>query len=268
MFINEFDFETEIDKASNIAKVRGMYAQFLFTVEKKYNEAITILESLNASPFDVLELFPDIQQIEQTDNAMESIEIDKNYRSDPIAVEVLVQYLKRERLRILKYRNSDHSAHPESEIITTDATPRTIICSDIETAGHARFSDTVHLLKFVDTTLICAYIYLNYRKDLLDQLKSANNYSNFNFTEKLLTSRKMVLELTQFYKSRDLHQKALELIFKSNECVNGNFTPKGMATVVAYLQEVKPNDEKSLTLIFSFAKPCFLVTYMCSNVFL
>lgn len=37
-----------------------MYAQYLFNVKLQYEEAIQVLENLSASPFDVVELYPDI----------------------------------------------------------------------------------------------------------------------------------------------------------------------------------------------------------------
>jgi hypothetical protein len=38
--------------------VRGLYAHHLFAKESKYEEAISLLEELKASPVDVINLYP------------------------------------------------------------------------------------------------------------------------------------------------------------------------------------------------------------------
>lgn len=82
-FINELQFDTAEEKESNIRKVRGGLSQYLFAIEKKYDQAISILEHLNASPIDILELFPDT--LEDSEHA---------------ALQSLSRYLGRERVRL------------------------------------------------------------------------------------------------------------------------------------------------------------------------
>ena len=43
---------------ANIIRIRGLYAHHTFSAEKKYEEAISILNELKASPLDVINLFP------------------------------------------------------------------------------------------------------------------------------------------------------------------------------------------------------------------
>jgi hypothetical protein len=48
-----------------------MYAQYLFTVEKRYADGVAILENLNASPLDIIELYPDFADSVDTDSGEE-----------------------------------------------------------------------------------------------------------------------------------------------------------------------------------------------------
>jgi hypothetical protein len=47
--------------------VKGAWAQHLFLDLNKYQEAIDILEGLNASPLDIIELYPDFNGEGDTD---------------------------------------------------------------------------------------------------------------------------------------------------------------------------------------------------------
>jgi hypothetical protein len=60
ILIEELEFQSEDDKQANIIKVKGVYAQYLFNVMKDYDAAIVVLESLKASPLDIIELYPDL----------------------------------------------------------------------------------------------------------------------------------------------------------------------------------------------------------------
>ncbi|ORY50983.1 hypothetical protein BCR33DRAFT_712932 [Rhizoclosmatium globosum] len=54
--IEELEFSSEEEKISNIIRVRGLYAHHMFTVEHRYEEAISILSELRASPIDIVNL--------------------------------------------------------------------------------------------------------------------------------------------------------------------------------------------------------------------
>ncbi|KAJ3089200.1 Vam6/Vps39-like protein [Quaeritorhiza haematococci] len=58
--IEELEFPTEEDKMSNLLRVKGLHAHHVFTHERKYEQAISMLQELKASPLDVIALFPDL----------------------------------------------------------------------------------------------------------------------------------------------------------------------------------------------------------------
>lgn len=45
---------------ANIIRVRGLHAHYKFTQLHKYEESITMLQELQASPLDVINLYPDL----------------------------------------------------------------------------------------------------------------------------------------------------------------------------------------------------------------
>ena len=56
----------------NLIKVEALHSYYLFNVCKKYTQALELLESLNASPLDVLELYPDLIEPGDTSSLMHS----------------------------------------------------------------------------------------------------------------------------------------------------------------------------------------------------
>lgn len=57
--LEDMDFESEQEKTENISQVKAVQAHHLFSVEGKYGEGIAILCAINASPVDVVNLFPE-----------------------------------------------------------------------------------------------------------------------------------------------------------------------------------------------------------------
>ena len=54
--------------------MRGLYAHHIFTNEKRYSEAVAILQELQASPIDVINLYPDLALDNTEDESIEHAE--------------------------------------------------------------------------------------------------------------------------------------------------------------------------------------------------
>lgn len=68
----DLEFETEEERKENILQIKAMHAHHLFSNDRKYKMAIDILRSINASPNDVINLFPEFNTSENTDEPIKS----------------------------------------------------------------------------------------------------------------------------------------------------------------------------------------------------
>jgi hypothetical protein len=202
-----------------------MYAQYLFKVEFKYMESVLILEKLNASPLDVIELYPDF--FGENTNEIASC-------TD--AVVVLGEYLHRERYRLMKYRtivkNSDVSE-----------TRLSVFNFDSDGQGQNQYSDALQLSEFVDNMLLKAYVTI--QSPLLGSFLKNETFCNREFTEMILRSNDLIANLIDFLKSRGFHRDCIELIFKSG------LVPDEMTRGVNYLQDLNPNEHMDIILEYS-----------------
>ncbi|KAJ3257009.1 Vam6/Vps39-like protein [Boothiomyces macroporosus] len=173
-FINELDFATVQEKQSNVIKVRGVYAQYLFNVKKQYAEAVSVLEKLNASPVDVLGLYPDIM-----DNA-------PDYRSDKEALHILGLYLSKERVKLITYRNELTIQMDQKAKSAINKSPY------FDTSIEDALSDCKCLLEFVETALL--QVYLTTNSPLLGSLLRVENSCNYERTVALLIRFKITSE--------------------------------------------------------------------------
>ncbi|KAI8913372.1 hypothetical protein EDD86DRAFT_200415 [Gorgonomyces haynaldii] len=219
-FIEELDFESEQDKQHNIIKVKGMYAQFLFKIERKFEKAIEILEDLNASPLDVLDLYPDLEEIQERE-----------------ALYALSLYLARERTRLSKYRNKQ--------------TQRRVSISYADISDQPMLSDALYLSELVDTTLLRVYVQM--QSPLLGSLLRVENYCHKETCEQELKKHSKIKELLDFYKTRGLHQQALEYLKLDTRQT---------------IQYLVPFDiDSNLELVFEYSKKCFEETSEALDIF-
>ncbi|KAJ1559241.1 Vam6/Vps39-like protein, partial [Cladochytrium tenue] len=103
--IEELQFSTDEDKLANIVRVRGLFAHYLFTVERKYEEAISILGELKASPVDVINLYPQFSLVGPSGDPPVT---------DPLALNTLVGYLTTQRNVLAKLRLLQAGSAPSS----------------------------------------------------------------------------------------------------------------------------------------------------------
>lgn len=192
MLIEELEFPTDEEKHSNIVKVKGVYAQYLFNAKNLFSEAISVLETLNASPLDIVEFYPDI------------LDEGSQEKSDPTALFALSQYLSRERAKlvVLKHdlaeqiKNLKNSARSMSNYDPLEAS----------------YQDATSLLEFVETVLL--QVYLTTDSPLLGSLLRVENSCNYERTVALLFKHKKYTELVDFYRTKGHHDKALTFLQK------------------------------------------------------
>ena len=223
-FLEELEFPTPEDKASNVLKVRGIFAQYLFNSEKRYEEAIQILEELNASPLDVVELFPRLSPLAGMGDP--SIELGYFFNLDQDAYLLLSQYLARERVRLTKYRGDIEREVPNlkrRKSLSDLASPSLI--------SYPTYADALYLSEFVDTTLMKSYILTNSK--LLASLMRLENFCDKVLTEKALIEAKKVDELLDFFKTRGLHEEALSFLQKTDLVV------QKIEKMVGYLKTIE-----------------------------
>lgn len=155
-------------------KVKGCHAHHLFTTEKKFKEAIKILEELNASSLDVVELFPDFVELESR----------SNLESEAPALKQLGLYLARERVRLSKYQRVLLDKIEESNHGMTSFRSFTTL-EQLESS----LEDSKNLLEFVETSLMQVYLMID--SPLLGPLVRVKNSCNHLRTVGLLTKYKV-----------------------------------------------------------------------------
>ncbi|KAL2916599.1 Vacuolar morphogenesis protein 6 [Polyrhizophydium stewartii] len=250
-FIGELEFPSEADKTSNTTKVRALQAQYMFLEQGKFDEALTILEHLNASPLDVLDLFPSLVDPDAVDSGFA--------RSRPALV-ALAGYLARERARLAKYRasllaESDHagSRAQSSPLASGTSQPLpALLSSNTSVDGDAEdepslLEDAYRLSELVDTSLLKTYLALN--SPLLGSLVRVENFCDLQTTEMLLIKAEKIDALVDFYFARRMHDKALQHLLALSQ------DSSQLQRIVAYLRRLKYAE--SSALIFEYAKHVF-----------
>ncbi|KAI8837833.1 vacuolar sorting protein 39 domain 2-domain-containing protein [Chytridium lagenaria] len=208
--IEELDFTTEEEKTANIIRVRGLYAHHLFTYQKKYEEAVSMLAELKASPIDVINLYPQFSLLGPTGELVE----------DRIALQALLDYLTNQRVILSKLR----------DIQVTSAAPKLSHHHGV----NMRFpsvDDTLYLSEIVDTTLLKVYLAIN--DALVGPLLRIKNFCNLRECEGILEGREKYRELTDLYFGKGEHDKALKFLLKRAQQNEDNVKP-----VVSYLMRL------------------------------
>lgn len=202
--LKELDFTTVAERDANIAKVKGLLAQHLFQVKNEFDDAISILKGLNASPIDVISLFPEYRIDSST----------PEHTSDTKALISLTSYLKEVRVQLRDQRKvirkpSRFNMNSRMSLIE-------------EYRGIEEFknyTDTVFLSQLVDTTLMRSLVDQDDNVQLLD-LMTCDNFCNLSVTITTLTEARNSEALSAFYRQRRLHRNALELIVNRYAKIN------------------------------------------------
>ncbi|KAJ3055453.1 Vam6/Vps39-like protein [Rhizophlyctis rosea] len=219
--IEDLEFPTEEDKTANIIRVRGLYAHHIFTNEKRYAEAVSILQELQASPIDVINLYPDLAIDTAEEESTEHVE-----PSDTKALRILMDYLINQRVVLAKLKQQqEHSGSYED---------------------YPTVADTVYLMEIVDTTLLKVYLRVN--KSLVGPLVRIQNYCNLEESEKVLLDNQRYLDLVDLYRGKALHGKALE--FLQGRSASSDATSE-FDKMIFYMQGM--NFDEQIALILKYA---------------
>ncbi|KAJ3273202.1 Vam6/Vps39-like protein [Terramyces sp. JEL0728] len=207
-------------------------SEYLFNVQKKYSEAISVLEKLNASPVDVVGLYPDIM-----DNV-------QDFQSEKEALQELGLYLSKERVKLITYRNELAAQMNQKAKNSIHKNP--YFDSTIEDS----LSDCKFLLEFAETALL--QVYLTTNSSLLGSLLRVENSCNYERTVALLIRFKKNNELIDFYKAKGQHQKALTFM-KMYRWANIRVTENDdYVKMISYLQQLDLNKHVDTLKIFEF----------------
>ncbi|KAI8838816.1 CNH domain-containing protein [Chytriomyces cf. hyalinus JEL632] len=220
--IEELEFSSEDEKISNIIRVRGLYAHHMFTVERKYEEAISLLSELRASPIDIVNLFPQFSLLGPSSDPPVT---------DKTALATLKDYLLSQRQILSKLRRLHQRPNtlpwnqipPPSTSPLTGTTAATIaaVSSLFSGSDHgvpdsipipenmiANADDALFLSSVVDTTLLKVYLLVN--EGLVGSLVRVENFCDIQEAENALKQSRKYRELIDFYYGKGLHRKALE----------------------------------------------------------
>ncbi|KAJ3179672.1 Vam6/Vps39-like protein [Geranomyces variabilis] len=256
--VEDLDFPSESDKVANVMRIRGMYAHHLFRIEHKYAEALAILQELQASPLDIINLYPDLAPPEPGggghgdgdetggaggDGRAPAPDVPQ---TDSKAVRMLLTYLTEQRAVLAKLRLQQErhgAAAAASESLSLHA------------QGHDKqgnkvypvLADTLYLSEVIDTTLLKVYLRIN--EALVGPLLRVSNYCNVEESEALLLERGKHDELVGLYRAKGLHRKALD--FLKQKAVSPESTAGEVEKMVAYLHALNINDDMDLVLDYA-----------------
>ncbi|KAJ3294644.1 Vam6/Vps39-like protein [Borealophlyctis nickersoniae] len=238
--IEELEFPTEEDKIANIIRVRGLYAHHIFTHEKKYLEAVTILQELKASPIDVINLYPDLAIESPEPESEEPIQ-----PSDRKALLVLMDYLTSQRSVLAKTKGQiEQSGSTES---ISGAPPPSPWPTDYQReTEYPNLADIRYLMQVVDTTLLKVYLRVN--PALVGPLLRVRNYCSLEDCEELLKENQKYLELVELYRGKGLHKKALDFLIERASSSDATFEFERM---IAYLQALSMEEHADLILDYA-----------------
>ncbi|KAJ3387094.1 Vam6/Vps39-like protein [Lobulomyces angularis] len=211
--IEELEFPSKEDQISNIIRVKGLEAHYKFTQLHQYEEAIKTLEDLNASPLDVINLFPDLAINEDNDVSPEPVPA-----SEKNAIIQLMHYLTDQRTKLNKFRSIKGNANTK------------------------QFEESIYLSQVIDTTLLKVYLKIN--DSFARSLLRIDNNCLVEECEVLLKEYKKPLLLVELYKNKGLNKMALEYLSKSIE------SPTREDYIVEFLKRLNSMD---INLIFEYA---------------
>ncbi|KAJ3217609.1 Vam6/Vps39-like protein [Dinochytrium kinnereticum] len=242
--IEELVFTTEEEKTANIIRVRGLYAHHLFTYQKKYEEAVSMLAELKASPIDVINLYPQFSLLGPSEEVVE----------DRVALHALLHYLTNQRVILSKLRDFQAPSASKTKPAYSSAesnSSNSIWSGSVDgypDGYNMRFpsvDDTLYLSEVVDTTLLKVYLAIN--DALVGPLVRIKNFCNLAECEGILLSHKKYRELTDLYFGKGEHEKALSFLLDRAKADDDNIKP-----LVAYLMRL--DLASNLQRIFTFSE--------------
>ncbi|KAK9500068.1 hypothetical protein O3M35_001406 [Rhynocoris fuscipes] len=188
---------SEEEKMEKIYKIQTLYAFDLFH-NKKYEKSMDEFFKLDTDPYEVINLFPELV-LEENENAKQDM-IDRDIENGYLA---LIKYLTEVRHKLM----------------SEDTT--------------CKYKSPDKLMQIIDTTLLKCYLQTN---DALVAPILRRNFCNLEETEKTLKKHKKFRELILLYKTKGLHDKALDLLQK--QAMVEDSPLRGHDPTIQYLQNL------------------------------
>lgn len=88
--MNDMDFTSNEERMENIHSIRAVYAHYLFSIKKEYVKAIQVLKDINATPVDIVNLYPEYDEIAilGTDNSCFDLVSNQMIRTDSLTLDI------------------------------------------------------------------------------------------------------------------------------------------------------------------------------------
>lgn len=214
-------FPTEEAKKEKIRsiKIARAFKQF---AKRRFDRALELFYELNFDPFKVIGLYPDLlpKAIRQTINYPFSMP-DLEGAVLESALQELINYLAQKRIHCV----------PDPKL------------------RHDDYSQTRDLAEIIDTALLKAYLRTN--DALVAPLLRLPNHCHVRECEIVLQVNKKYIELVLLYKSKGLHQAALDLLCRMGQTPKGTNVLSGPQETIRYLKAL---GAQHLDLILHFSK--------------
>ncbi|BES93929.1 Vacuolar sorting protein 39 domain 1 [Nesidiocoris tenuis] len=206
LLIDDKQFELAL-KLANITddseeeKKRNVHQiQTLFAFDlfhsKQFGRSMVQFLKLGTDPYEVIKLFPEL--VSRDSEAVSKLS-DQDMENGYLA---LIQFLTDVRARLLKEDHDGHKSKPQ-------------------------------LMQIIDTTLLKCYLQTN---DALVAPLLRRNFCNLEETERILKKHQKYPELIVLYKTKGLHEKALDLLEKQASCEDSPLW--GVEPTIQYLQSL------------------------------
>mmetsp|Transcript_36694 Transcript_36694/g.63004 ORF Transcript_36694/g.63004 Transcript_36694/m.63004 type:complete len:862 (+) Transcript_36694:53-2638(+) len=205
---------TEDSKQEQIKHTRYLCANHLFE-KQQYKESMTLFLELNCSPLKVLRLYPEmLPQNMQKQQQKQPIKLD-GY-AEKASLQALVNYLQKVR---------DPNLEDSPSTLRED------------------YDNTTDINEIIDTSMLRACVKAN--DPTIYDLLNTTNRCNLKESIKILTAAERTDDLVALYKTKHMHQKALEILTNLGK-KRGN----GTIELVRYLKSL---GKENIDLILKFS---------------
>ena len=229
----------EIYKIQQLKRIQILFAQHTFKEFNQPQKALELLNEIKSSPLHALQLLSDF--------FYPSFHPHNDQQQVPVIVEqktltLFMDYLSRQRagiarrLKQLERMNSEFNNETGESSITYTAV------DTYEGEGFDSEFELLELSKVVDTALLYIYVELNH--PLLRSLLRVSNYCDEDKAERLLSTKERWEDLIYFYKGKQHHIKALQVL-KSEKMTNS------VVFMSEYLKNLDINTHQSLIVEYS-----------------
>lgn len=206
--LEEIDFDSMDSKIENISRIKALHAQHIFHVDKNYALAIDILESLRASPLDVIHLYPQFREVvgapvdteygESAQAASYPASAHTNIPEEDLGKDVSLEVVP------------DEALYPLMDYLSAQRAVIRRALHEIDETHRNQIKHELDLLKAIDTVLF--HVYLKINDSLLSSLLRMPNDCDVDACAVILKEEKAYGYLVELWFGRGLHAKSLKFL--------------------------------------------------------